>query len=380
MSANEKLNQALRQEISAMTPNRVDDLLARLGEQQSPLPETEQKVVPMRPRRLRRQLVAAVLALVLLGGGVFFGVKGGQRSVVILDADAPVAFTVDGFDRVRSVRLEDARAVSVVDASQCTGKSLDDAVQNLTEQLIENNVLSTDENAVLVTVQEDSTKRAAALEQKANEALSLAAAGHEISPAVVLQTISEDAVPLAGASLGKSAYVQKLIGGIAEQEASDLAHAALQDLIYFSEEKSLDPGAITQIGAINDAIYYTAENAVAVACTDAGYDAAEIDTSALLGWDEAKLVYMATLNAGNRIGYYCISARTGEILDVFWEELAAPEAESEILPPSGLPDIPSGGYQNPGLPSMNNVPSMPSTSGWDVDSIKRFFRMWDAII
>ena len=185
MSANEKLNIALRQEISAITPNRVDDLLARLGEQ-PPLsdetPVSEIPAVTRMPNRLRRQLIAAVLALVVLGGGIFYGVRSAQRSVVILDADAPVAFTVDGFDRVRSVRLEDSHAVSAVDAGDLSGKRLDKAVAEVTEQLIERDLLSSDENAVLLSVQEDGKTRVDALAKKANNALTTAAAGHEITP------------------------------------------------------------------------------------------------------------------------------------------------------------------------------------------------------
>ena len=164
MSANDKLNNALRQEISAMTPNRVDDLLARLGEQQQPVAETPAHVGKV--HRIRWQLAAAMLALILLGSGVFYGARSAQRSVVIIDADASVAFTVDGFDRVRSVRLEDARAVSVVDADACAGKKLGAAVQNVTEQFIAGDVLSAEQNAVLLSVQADSAKRAESLAQK----------------------------------------------------------------------------------------------------------------------------------------------------------------------------------------------------------------------
>lgn len=379
MSANEQLNQALRQEISAITPNRIDDLLAQLGEQQSPLPQQQTPTAVRRPKPLRRQLVAAVLALIVVGGGIFYGAKSAQRSVVIVDADAPVAFTVDGFDRVRSVRLEDTRAATVVDASQCNGKKLDAAVQNLTEQYIEHNVLSADENAVLVSVQEDGAKRAESLAQKTKTALSEAAASHEITPAVVMQTITEDAASVNGASPGKTAFVDKLVGGIEEKETADLTRAALQDLLYFSEEKALNPERLTMVGDINESIYHTADGAIEIACADAGYDAASIQTSALLGWNDTDLVYMATLDAGDRVGYYCISARTGEILDVYWVELKAQIDEGVPVPGTSysLPSIP--GTITPGLPVQPGPPTLPS-SDFDYGSIVQFFELWDDII
>ena len=378
MSANEKLNIALRQEISAMTPNRVDDLLARLGEQQQPA--DEMPTPARKPRRIRRQIAAAVLALVLLGGGIFYGTKRAQRSVVIIDADASVAFTVDGFDRVRSVRLEDARAVSVLNAEPCVGKKLDAAVQNVTEQLIEGNVLSAAENAVLLSVQEDGAKRAQALEKRANDAIGETASGHAITPVVVMQTIPENAASINGASLGKTAFVDKLIGGIDGKETAELVRASIQDLLYFSDQKGIEPDRLTTFGTLNEEIYRTSEEAVEIACADAGLDKSAIDVSALLGWEETDLVYLATLNAGSRIGYYCISARTGEILDVLWEELGAQPGDEPIVTPADLPAIPGNITPGTSLPDMSGLPSLPSSSGWDIDSIQRFFRLWDSII
>lgn len=384
MSANEKLNIALRQEISAITPNRVDDLLARLGEQ-PPLsdetPVSEIPAVTRMPNRLRRQLIAAVLALVVLGGGIFYGVRSAQRSVVILDADAPVAFTVDGFDRVRSVRLEDSHAVSAVDAGNLSGKRLDKAVAEVTEQLIERDLLSSDENAVLLSVQEDGKTRADALAKKANNALTTAAAGHEITPVVVMQTIPENASSINGASLGKTAYVDKLVGGIEGKETADLVHASLEDLMYFSNQKGLNPEQVKRVGTLNEAVYYTADNAVAIACADAGYDPSGVETSALLGWENTDLVYLATVNAGSRVGYYCISARTGEILNVYWEELNQTQTalDGQTTPPT-LPGIPSNTSPGTSLPDISELPSMPATSNFDIDSIIHFFELWDDII
>ena len=198
-----------------MTPNRVDDLLARLGPQPTPASDPAETVTRRPARRVYRQLIAAVLALVLLGAGVFYGVMRGRRSTVIIDADASVAFTVDGFDRVRSVRLEDARAVSVVDPTQLTGKRLDDAVTLVTTLFISGDVLSETDNAVLVSVQEDNAGRADALAQRTNNALSLAATDAAIAPHVLLQTLPEQTSAVAGTGLGKTALVDKLTGGSA---------------------------------------------------------------------------------------------------------------------------------------------------------------------
>jgi hypothetical protein len=156
----------------------------------------------------------------------------------------------------------------------------------------------------------------------------------------------------------------------------------VQDLLYFSGQKGLDPAEVTTVGTLNEEIYCTSENAVDIACADAGLEKAAVDVSALLGWEETNLVYLATLNAGSRIGYYCISARTGDILDVLWEDLGGQpdDADGQFAAPAELPAIPENVTPGASLPDMSDLPSVPSTSGWDIDSIKQFFRLWDSII
>ena len=379
MSDYEKMNQALRQEISAITPNRVEDLLARLDEPRTAVSET---VPTRRPRRMYRQLIAAVLALVLLGGGVFYGLKSAQRSVVILDADAPVAFTVDGFNRVRSVRLEDARAVSAVDAKRCTGKQLDDAVTDVTEQLIAGDLISTDNNAVLLSVQEDSGRRADALTKTANHALTETAAKHQITPAVVMQTVSEDASAARGTSLGKAALVEKLSAGMDQPETDALYDASVHDLLYYADAKEVPLADVTVHGTRNDDVYYTADQAVSTVRDADGL--AEAAASAELDWQDAELVYVVTVQTDADDVHYLVSARTGEILscDAVASDPSVPEIPG--MPEGGLPPIPGAPGLDPNLPPISDLPTVPDTPAGDSDfgfgTFKNIVDFWDDII
>ncbi|MBQ9045444.1 MAG: hypothetical protein IJ112_05805 [Oscillospiraceae bacterium] len=379
MSANEQLHIALRQEISAMTPNRVDDLLARLGPQPTPASDPAETVTRRPARRVYRQLIAAVLALVLLGAGVFYGVMRGRRSTVIIDADASVAFTVDGFDRVRSVRLEDARAVSVVDPTQLTGKRLDDAVTLVTTLFISGDVLSETDNAVLVSVQEDNAGRADALAQRTNNALSLAATDAAIAPHVLLQTLPEQTSAVAGTGLGKTALVDKLTGGSAR--ADELLQASVQDLIYYTETQDIPLEDTTTLGTLNTDVYYSDDAAVTIACEAAGLAPAYVSPVAELGWQGSELVYIVTLQPGSGVQYYCVSARTGEVLDSYMPDLTGVRPEETPAPVETTPAVPSAPVTPGGSATPVPVPSVPvpAVPSVDPDSFRRFVRFWEDI-
>ena len=382
MSDNEKLNLALRQEISGITPNRVDDLLARLGPQtaaEAPVQEPPRRNV----RRLRTQLIAAVLALVLLTSGVLLGLTGARRSVVIIDADASVAFTVDGFNRVRSVRLEDAYAVSIINPETLTGKRLDAAVADVTTQMIAGGALSADDNAVLLSVQEDNGGRADALIQRTNKALNQTAAAHSVAPAVLIQTLGEKEMAADGISLGRSTFVARLTGDVADARTETLAHASLQDLMYYSAEQNADLSDTTTLGTLNTAGYCTADSAVSAACGAAGAVPTAVETNAVLGWQETELVYIVSVRAANGLTYYCVSARTGEVLDVFTPELpteADAPTDSDTSSSgwgSGTPSVPS----HLPTPTASPVTPVPTTTPRvTIRDFERLIQFWDDII
>ena len=378
MSDYEQLNLALRQEISAIAPNRLDDLLARLGAQQSPeaaAPEPAAPAARRNVRSFRRYLVAAVLALVLLGSGAFYGIKSAQRSVVVIDANAPVAFTVNGFDRVTSVRLETADTSAYVDAERCNGKKLDDAIGALTDQLVEAAVISPSENAVLLSVQEDGAKRADRLASEAVDALRSAAARHSLAPVILVQKLPEKA----GVGSGRAALVDQMIRNDDETRTDTLLRASVMDLLIYADARHAALSDTTLYGALDRDAYCTPETAVQAACSAASCDAENANAQAVLGWQEAELVYIVTLQKGEQYEFYCISARTGEVLDSFVPEPGqiAPEPTETT---SG--SAPQGGTAN--VPSTPSTPAVPDSGydvpQWDIDTFVDMIEFWDDII
>ena len=82
------------------------------------------------------------------------------------------------------------------------------------------------------------------------------------------------------------------------------------------------------------------------------------------------------MDAGSRIGYYCISARTGEILSEVWEELGTPPADE---PEHTIAPVPPAIVPTPTTPVPTLPPTRPPVT-WDVDDFKGIIDFWDDII
>ena len=370
MSDAAKLNQSLRQEVFAMTPNRIDDLLARLDTYEPP---EEAAPVPMRAKRPRarfyRQLAAAVLALVLLGSGILYGVRRGQRSTVVIDVDEPILFTVDGFDRVRSVEVTDPQAEGL-DVAHCAGMSLSDAVADLAGQLIASDRLTAANNAVLVSVLEDGGKRADALADRTSCALNKAVRSHQIAPAVMLMTLPEQQ------TAGKTALVEKFAGDVTDANTAKLLDASVQDLIFYAaQQESLSDSRL--VGELPQGAYYSEQQAIdAALAADAGWSSVQ-RAGAVLGWQDAELVYIVSLQTADHLRLYCVSARTGEVLDVYTpEQLITDPAEQAPVEPAPVAPAAPVTPASPATPQ----PTVPQPTTQDArDAFNGFVRFWDDI-
>ena len=372
MSDFAKLNQSLRQEVCEMTPNRIDDLLARL-DAYTPSEETETPVAarPKRaPVRLYRQMAAAMLALVLLGGGIFYGVRRGQRSTVIIDADAPILFTVDGFDRVRSVEVTDPLA-DAVDASRCEGMSLNDAVVDVAGQLVAADRLTATNNAVLVSVLEDGGRRAEALAQKTSSALNKAVRNQQIAPAVMLMTLPETN------TAGKPALIEKFAGDVTDPNTAKLLDASVQDLIFYAAQQEDVLADSRLVGSFPQDAYCSEQQAIdAALAADQSWNTVE-RAGAVLGWQEAELVYIVSLQTADHVRLYCVSARTGEVLDVYTPEqpITEPAEQAPVEPAPVAPAAPV----TPASPATPQ-PTVPQPTTQDArDAFNGFVRFWDDI-
>lgn len=321
-----ELNLRLRQEMESLAPNRLEELLTACGEQNPVQPNIEP--IRHKPRCLPR-LIAAAAAVVLVLSGSFLGVKAAQSSVVTVDAGTELAMTVNGFNRVRSVTVEDVET----DADAYKGLKVDDAAEAFAIQMLEQHPEGSVSNGVLVSVSHAGARRTAALGEAVSEGLRRAAALVEIEPAILLQHVE-----------GESG-VAALTKAVAEHSAGiDLGTAeslSVQDLLYAVESQSIQWDDASLSGTLLNWRCADGRDAEQIAADYVG--AAPDQFLTMLSVYADQLAYSVRFADGNHWNSYWVSAATGEILNPdVWRSAPSVDATQSWTPQTSqtysLPD------------------------------------------
>ena len=157
-----ELNTRLRQEIEQLTPNRLDDLLEACSE--PPAKKKDGRVIPIAhsgKSGWRRWVAVAAMLVLLIGVGSFVGVNELRCSTITFDVNPSVSILVNGFDRVREMRINNEDAAMLLFDYDLTGMKLDKAVETITQELIRAEYLTDDSNGMLISVRNASDRRAA---------------------------------------------------------------------------------------------------------------------------------------------------------------------------------------------------------------------------
>lgn len=358
-----ELNLRLKQELESMAPNRLEDLLSACAER---VPE-QSNIVSVSPRRrVMPRLIAAAAALVLLSG-TFFGVKGAQRNVITMNVNPGVVFTVNGFDRVKAVSLNDD-AAAILDAEDLEGQKLEKAVAAAAREFSAAEYLTGSSNGVLITVSDAGARRA---EKLGARALGAVAEGTAFEPAVLVQHLESDD----GISALRG-LVASRTAGITPQMAETLD---VQDLLYVVSSQSIDLPDADLSGTLSGWVCRNDQDAIAIALDHAGAAAGQSMISTLSVYDD-QLAYQILFSVDGNWKEYWISAKTGEIL-------AAPQENGgETVPahpgvnPAHTPSTPI----QPGGPGVEPVPPVTppvEPDGSDpFDSFRDFFEFIDDLI
>lgn len=233
----QQFNQRLAQAAAHAAPNDVDAVLSRCETRKG-------TVIPMTTKKngtLVRSLIAACLALVLVGGGggAYYLQANAVASVVSLDVNPSIEVKVNKSEKVIacSPLNEDAELVlsDMGGGADLKGTKLDVAVNAIVGALLKNGYLDSISSAILISVEDKDADRAARLQQELTAAVDGVLQANASNASVLSQILTLDAsldqqAKSNNISTGKAALVNQALALNSELEFEQLANLSVEEL------------------------------------------------------------------------------------------------------------------------------------------------------
>lgn len=237
---NEKMEQRLASALEKTAPDDVSGVLSRCEVRKG-------TVINMTTRKPARKkwpaLVAACLAVMLLGGGgVFYQQANAVASVVSLDVNPSIELKVSRNEKVLlcAPLNDDAKTIlaDMGDGADLKGAKLDVAVNAIVGSLVRNGYLGSISSAIMISVEDKDTARAEKLQRELTDAVDGVLQTSEAKASVLTQTLTQDTARDQQAqenniSTGKAALVNRVLAinpGLQFDALAKLSVEELKDL------------------------------------------------------------------------------------------------------------------------------------------------------
>ena len=166
-----QLEKHLKSAVDTLTPNILEQIDFSVPQIKVSGQEQQNQVMLLRLQRRMRRLAAAAAAcvcLVFIGGGSFYYHMENRRveSVIGIDVNPSVELSINRNGRVLKVRALNEDAVSIIDGMDLEGVDLNVAVNAVVGAMVTHGYLDDLDNAILVTVSNDSVRKARELRSR----------------------------------------------------------------------------------------------------------------------------------------------------------------------------------------------------------------------
>ena len=326
---NEKMEQRLAAALEKTAPDDVSGVLSRCEARKGTVINMETKKTT---KRRWTSLIAACLAVMLLGGGLFYQRANAVASVVSLDVNPSIELKVNRSEKVLvcTPLNEDAKAVlaDMSNGADLKGAKLDVAVNAIVGSLVRNGYLDSISSAIMISVEDKDTARAEKLQRELTSAVDGVLQTSEAKAAVLTQTLTQDAAREQQArensiSTGKAALVNRVLALNATLKFDALAKLSVEEL------KDLAEAGAPAMPIGKDAAACAAEQYAGTTALDSV--TAEVDSEL----DESPAHYEVELHTAWGEFEYLVDAYTGKVLSGQKDLLAAVSASNETTKPSG---------------------------------------------
>ena len=305
---NEKMEQRLAAALEKTAPNDVNGVLSRCEERKG-------TVIPMTTKKTTKRrwtsLIAACLAVMLLGGGLFYQQVNAVASVVSLDVNPSIELKVNRSEKVLvcTPLNEDAKAIlaDMSNGADLKGAKLDVAVNAIVGSLVRNGYLDSISSAIMISVEDKDTARAEKLQRELTSTVDGVLQTSESRASVLTQTLTQDAGLTQQArensiSTGKAALVNRVLALNATLKFDALAKLSVEEL------KDLAEAGAPAMPIGKDAAAYAAEQYAGTTALDSV--TAEVDPEL----DESPAHYEVELQTAWGEFEYLVDAYTGKVL------------------------------------------------------------------
>ena len=305
---NEKMEQRLAAALEKTAPNDANGVLSRCEERKG-------TVIPMTTKKTTKRrwtsLIAACLAVMLLGGGLFYQRANAVASVVSLDVNPSIELKVNRSEKVLvcTPLNEDATAIlaDMGNGADLKGAKLDVAVNAIVGSLVRNGYLNSISSAIMISVEDKDTARAEKLQRELTSTVDGVLQTSESRASVLTQTLTQDAVLEQQArensiSTGKAALVNRVLALNATLKFDALAKLSVEEL------KDLAEAGAPAMPIGRDAARTAAEEYAGTTALDSV--TAEVDPEL----DESPAHYEVELQTAWGEFEYLVDAYTGKVL------------------------------------------------------------------
>ena len=330
---NEKMEQRLAAALEKTAPDDVSGVLSRCEARKG-------TVINMKTKKTTKRkwisLIAACLAVMLLGGGLFYQQVNAVASVVSLDVNPSIELKVNRSEKVLvcTPLNEDAKAIlaDMGNGADLKGAKLDVAVNAIVGSLVRNGYLDSISSAIMISVEDKDAARAEKLQRELTSAVDGVLQTSEAKAAVLTQTLTQDAAREQQArenniSTGKAALVNRVLTINPSLKFDALAKLSVEEL------KDLAEAGAPAMPIGRDAAAYAAEQYAGTTASDSV--TAEVDSEL----DESPAHYEVELHTAWGEFEYLVDAYTGKVLSGQKDLLATAPAGDEAAKPTA----PSGG-------------------------------------
>ena len=223
-------------------------------------------------------LICGTMLMVILSGcGSNTASK--TETIVTMDVNPSIQFELNQNDEVVGISAGNEDAKKILEKVDVEDDDANKAVDEIVDSLVDEGHLSTENNTVLLSVDNDDDDKRIELEQKLGETIQSSLKENSIDGAIFSQDMDidddvESLIKKYDISYGKATLIEKILDENDDNQKAykveDLVKLNAQELImiYQSMERKDDDDIL--LGSVSTSKYITSDEALAVALSDAG--------------------------------------------------------------------------------------------------------------